>query len=100
MREHLEAVERLTKKKPKELIEQVELPESMNECWDWFLSLNKSRSSGFGASPITYTEMLSYFTLIGVEPDKYEIDIIKMFDSIAISSAREQEEKLKNKNNK
>lgn len=41
--------------------------------------------------------MLSYFSLIGVEPDKYEIDIIKMFDSIAINSAREQEEKQKNK---
>ena len=101
MREHLEAVERITKKKPKELAEQVELPESMAQYWDWFLSLNKSRASGFGASPITYTEMLSYFTLIGIEPEKYEIDIIKMFDSIAISSAREQEQEEKNKiNNK
>jgi len=98
LREHLEAVERLTKKKPKELTEQVELPESLNECWDWFLSLSKSRLSGFGASPIMYSEMWSYFSLIGVEPDKYEVDIIKMFDSIAMSSAREQEEKNKTNN--
>jgi len=97
LREHLEAVERLTKKKPKELVEQVELPESLSECWDWFLSLSKSRPSGLGVSPITYTEMLSYFSLIGIEPDKYEVDIIKMFDSIAVSSAREQEEKNKTK---
>jgi hypothetical protein len=98
LREHLEAVERLTKKKPKELIEQVELPESMSEYWEWFTALNKSRSSGFGASPITYTEMVSYFSLIGIEPEKWEIDIVKMFDSIALSSAREQEEKNKTNN--
>lgn len=97
MRDHLEVVERITKKRPKQLDEQIELPVSMREYWDWFLALNKTRSSGFGASPITYMEIWCYFNLQGIEPEQHEIDIIKMFDSIAMNSAKEQEEKNKTK---
>ena len=102
LREHLEAVERITKKRPQELTNQIELPESMVSCWHWFLSLNNTRSSGFGASPITYTEMWCYFNLHDIEPNQWELNVIKMFDSISLSMNREQEEKnkSKNKNNK
>ena len=87
----------MTKKRPQQLSELVDLPSSMRECWQWFLSLNNTRSSGFGASPITYQEMWCYFDLQGVEPEQWEVDIIKMFDSIALATNRKQEE---NKNNK
>lgn len=87
----------MTKKKPQQLTEVIELPASMRECWQWFLSLNNTRSSGFGASPITYQEMWCYFDLQAIEPEQWEIDIIKMFDSIALATNRKQEE---NKNNK
>jgi len=93
LREHLEAVERLTKKRPEQLDSQIELPDSMRECWQWFLSLNNTRASGFGASPITYQEIWCYFNLQGIEPEQWEIDIIKMFDNIAMSFARKQQEK-------
>lgn len=99
LRDHLEAVERLTKKRPQQLNEQIELPVSMRECWQWFLSLNNTRSSGFGASPITYQEMWCYFDLQGIEPEQWEIDIIKMFDNISLSYAKKQEEINKTKKN-
>jgi hypothetical protein len=100
LREHLEAVERLTKKRPQQLDNQVELPKSMRECWQWFLSLNNTRPSGFGASPITYQEIWCYFNLQGIEPEQWEIDIIKMFDNIAMSFARKQQQEKEDKQKK
>jgi hypothetical protein len=100
LREHLEAVERLTKKRPEQLDSQIELPDSMRECWQWFLSLNNTRASGFGASPITYQEIWCYFNLQGIEPEQWEIDIIKMFDNIAMSFARKQQQEKEDKQKK
>ena len=51
------------------------------------MSLNSTRTSnGFGANPITYTEMKSYFDLIQVEPEEWEIDLIKRFDNVALDA--------------
>jgi hypothetical protein len=82
----------MTKKKPKELLELLELPDSFRECWNWFLSLNNSRQAGMGMSPISYTEMLSYFTLLQIDPSPEEIDIIKMFDYLAMKAHSDQQE--------
>lgn len=70
----------------------------MTNCWQWFLALNNTRSSGFGASPITYTEMWCYFNLNDIEVSQWELNVIRMFDSIALDTARKQEEKQKNNN--
>lgn len=96
------AIERVTKKKPKELLDLVELPDTFRECWFWFISLNNTRSSGFGMSPITYTEILSYFMLMEIDVEPWEVDVIKMFDGIALESTKKQQEKeqLANKNKK
>lgn len=53
--------------------------------WGYFMSLHSTRTSnGFGANPITYTEMRNYFDLIQVEPDEWEINLIRKFDSVAL----------------
>lgn len=80
----MESVERQIGKKPKELEDLLLLPETLREYWYWFLALNATRSSGFGMSPITYTEMWSFFSLKSIEPSEQEIDIIKMFDHVAL----------------
>lgn len=49
------------------------------------MSLHMTRASnGFGANPITFTEMKSYFDLMQIEPDEWEINLIKRFDAVAL----------------
>jgi hypothetical protein len=91
------AIEKGTRIKPKELQNLVELPQFAKECWHFFLSLNSTRNSGFGISPITYQEILSYFTLYGIEPETWEVDMIKLFDSIAMDHAQKEQENKKKK---
>lgn len=66
----------------------------MREYWYWFLRLNKhGRPPGMGPSEILYSQMLSFFELIGVVPEPYEIEVIEAFDSIAMKHFAEQQEK-------
>lgn len=83
---------------PQELVNLATLPESMMEVWDWFLELNNTRSSGMGVSPITFTEIKSYFDLYNIDATVTEIQLIKMIDNIALSMSRQQDEENKNKN--
>lgn len=49
------------------------------------MALHSTRTSnGFGANPITFTEMKSYFDLIQTEPEEWEVELIRIFDNIAI----------------
>ena len=92
-REHLESVAKQTKRLPPELQDLVELPDCMRECWNWFLRLNRKRPVGMGISEIPYTEMKSFFDLHGIEPESHEIEMIEVFDRIAVKSFTESQEK-------
>lgn len=92
-REHLENVAKQIGRKPKELEDLIELPESMRECWYWFLRLNRKRPAGMGISEIPYTEIKSFFDLIGLDPDLQELELIEAFDRIAIEAFTKQQEK-------
>lgn len=100
LREHLETVAKAIGKKPKELEDLVELPSNFNEVWDWFLALNNTRSSGFGISAITYTEIRSFFQLMQIDVQPWEIRVIKMLDSIALEISNEKHQKDQKKNKK
>ncbi len=83
---------------PLELENLVELPESLREQWFWFLALNSTRQCGFGFSPISYSEIYSFFKLIKIEPDQSDIDVIRLFDSVAIdANNKKQQKEQKNK---
>lgn len=51
-----------------------------------------------GVSAIPYSEMLAFFDLIGVTPDSSEIEVLEMFDRIAIKAFSEQQEKEQKRN--
>ncbi|MCZ2397817.1 MAG: hypothetical protein LC100_14905 [Chitinophagales bacterium] len=51
-----------------------------------------------GVSAIPYSEMLAFFELIGVTPDSSEIEVLEMFDRIAIKAFSEQQEKEQKRN--
>ena len=73
----------------------------MQEYWQWFLRLNNRRPTGMGVGAIPYSEMQAFFDLIGVAPDPYEIEIIELFDSIAMKHhsavAKKEQEKANKK---
>lgn len=84
---------RQTGKKPKELEELVELPPAMEEYWNWFNRLNTQRPVGMGISYIPYSEIVAFFKLLGISPEPYEVEIIEIFDRIAVKYFSEQQEK-------
>lgn len=93
LKENLLNVQRQLKRTPKELEDLVELPECMQEYWHWFIRLSNHRPSGMGISAIPYSEMQAFFSLLGIVPEIYEIEIIEMFDRIAIKHYQKQQEK-------
>lgn len=46
-----------------------------------------------GVSYIPYSEILSFFQLIGVQPEPYEIELIEIFDRIAVKHYAMQQDK-------
>lgn len=72
--------------KPRELDDIPELPSSCYEVWGWFLNLNESRSSnGFGFNPITYSDVDSFFRLKQIQPEQWEVDLVKRLDREVLS---------------
>lgn len=53
-----------------------------------------------GISAISYLEMKAYFSLLQVTVEPWEIEVIKMFDRIALDIAAKQQEKQDQKNKK
>ena len=82
---------------PKELENLVELPNSLAHCWQWFLDLNNTRQVSMGASAISYTEMKAYFELLQIQVESWEIEVIKMFDRVAMKITSDQQTKQQNK---
>ena len=94
MRDQLQSVWRQTCIKPKELEDLIELPEGCFQVWKWFIDLHNARgSNGFGINPISYTEIYSYFGLMTIVPEEWEINLIKRFDNEALTAyAKEAKE--------
>lgn len=93
LKENLLNVQRQLKKTPKELENLVELPNCMQEYWNWFIRLSNHRPSGMGISAIPYSEMLAFFELMGIIPDPIDIEVIEMFDRVAMKYYQKQQEK-------
>ena len=93
LRENLLNVQRQLKRTPKELEDLVEMPECMKEYYQWFCRLSNRRPPGMGISAIPYSEMLAFFELMGIVPEIYEIEILEMFDNIAMKYYHKQSEK-------
>jgi hypothetical protein len=62
--------------------------------WYWFLQLNSQRTSnGFGINPITNQDMWFFFQLEKIEPEPWELDLIRKFDSIVLEIHAKNQEK-------
>lgn len=83
----------MTGVKPEELITG-EMPDCLNHVWYWFLQLNSQRTSnGFGINPISNQDMWFFFQLEKIEPESWELDLIRKFDSVAMQKYAERQKK-------
>lgn len=71
----------------------VEMPDSLAYVWDWYLRLNETRPVGMGMSAITYTEIRSYFELMDIEVEPFEVELIKVFDRLSLTASYKEQEK-------
>lgn len=76
-----------------------ELPDNSLLIWKYFIDLNNTRPSGMGVSPISYSEMYSYFKLYDISIMDYEIEAIHRLDVIALAhyASLQKAEESKNK---
>jgi hypothetical protein len=67
--------------------------------WKWFTDLHSARSSnGFSINPISFTEIKSYFQLIDIEPEEWEVQLLRKLDTeFLIAYSKEQSSKSKSK---
>lgn len=77
----------------------LELPEEMCYVWEYFIRLNKKRtSSGFGVNPLTYSDMESFFRLNEIQVSPDEIQLIEILDDLMLEHyAKESEKENKKK---
>jgi hypothetical protein len=61
---------------------------------------NARGSNGFGINPIAYTEIKAYFDLMQIEPEEWEVTLIKLFDNEALQAYAKEAEAERKKNTK
>ena len=61
---------------------------------------NARGSSGFGINPIAYTEIKAYFDLMDIQPEEWEVNLIKSFDNEALQAYAKEAEAERKKSSK
>lgn len=75
------------------------MPTELVYIWEWFVLLHTNRTSnGFGVNPITYQDMWFFFQLEGIEPQSWELELIKRFDIIFLEHVAKKQMKEQSKN--
>ena len=74
----------------------------MQYVWQYFLELDSARgSNGFGLNPISWSDILAFFTLMGFEPTDWEVQAIRRIDNLRLKQVAEDVSKAsKNKPSK
>ncbi|MDO5687154.1 MAG: hypothetical protein Q4G42_07215 [Neisseria sp.] len=60
------------------------IPLPFAHVWAWFHDLSRTRQSGMGITAISYAEMLAYFQLSCIRVQRWEIELLMMFDVVFI----------------
>lgn len=85
LRDHAQSILKATGQMPEEY-QSLKPPEAVIHCWHWFIELNRTRASnGFGQNPISYTEIVSWSQLTGVDPEPLEVQAIMALDAAYMS---------------
>ena len=69
---------------------KTERPLLMADLFDWFCDLRTARKhNGYSLMAIEYSEMQAYFSMRGISVEKWQIDVIRMLDSLSLDAHRE-----------
>ena len=67
-----------------------EKPLLLSNVFDWFYDLRTSRKhNGYSLMAIEYSEMLAYFSMTGINIEKWQLEVIRMLDSLSLEAYRE-----------
>lgn len=88
LRETLETVERMTRRRPAELDNPHELPGIVAHIWTAFCELSQGRQSGFGRLPFTWAEIESYARLVRLRLHAWEVRALRALDVEHLNSER------------
>lgn len=82
LREIAHSVLKQTKRWPATIPEERMLPEASSYLWDWYKDLARGRgSSGFGLSPLSWSDIDAWCRLTGVTLERWELEVLKRIDS-------------------
>ena len=86
LRDKLEHVRQTTGKHIPEL-DGPDIPSPLAHVWGWFCELDQARTgNGFGANPITFSELQAWSMLTGNHPRPHEIRLLQKLDRIRLYS--------------
>jgi len=73
---------------PEELANEPDIPKSVAHVWDYFIQLNRARgSNGFGANPLSYTEIKNWCQLSEIRLEQWELNAIVEIDAAFITES-------------
>ena len=62
------------------ILDGPEMPEEAQRAWGWFLDLHTARPSGYGLSPIAWSDLLAYLSLSGIQATAWELRLLRTID--------------------
>ena len=70
------------------------LPDRVLYLWEWFVELSRGRgSSGFGANPLSWTDMAAWSALMGVCLERWEVTVLRALDHAFLKSLADAEDR-------
>ena len=68
------------------------VPYELEYVWGWWVSLHATRSIGMSESPISYTEIQNWSTLLQINVNQFEVRCIIAIDSAYFTCRSKQQE--------
>lgn len=79
---------------PPEELSDYDCPEAAEHVWRWFLEISRRRSgNGFGANPISYTDVLAWSRLTCTQPSALEVEWIMDLDDARLAQEHTAQKK-------
>jgi hypothetical protein len=70
------------------------MPAVFNNIYQDFLELNSARSNnGYGPNPISFSEIQAFYSLNRIQPEPWEVFMIRYFDAVIIKLHDEDQAK-------
>lgn len=93
LREHLESVARQTGFAPAALESDAQLPNEVDYLWFWFCRLSGRRQAGMALCPISWPQIESFFRLMEIVPDEWELTALELLDNAWLEAVANEQAK-------